>query len=162
MVEALLTFLVFSGVLSFIINPLLKGSLGTVGVTDDLTVKNLEQEKFNVYAQIKEADFEYEMGKLSYRDYRYQRQELMQKAAEIIDEIETHINHTSQISDTSSLSPSQDSGCPECASPVKTDAKFCAICGTQLGIHDLCSECGAENPKGSKFCGHCGEGLVTI
>ncbi len=162
MVEALLTLLVFSGVLSFIINPLLKGSLGTAGVTDDLTMKNLEQEKFNVYAQIKEADFEYEMGKLSYRDYRYQRQELMQKAAEIIDEIESHMHHTSQISDTSSPSPPRDSGCPECASPVKPGAKFCAICGTQLGTHDLCAECGAANPKGSKFCGHCGEGLVTV
>jgi len=162
MIEALLTFVVITGTLSFIVNPLLAKSQENDRVTDDTQLRNLEQEKFNIYAQIKEADFEYEMGKLSYRDYRYQRQELMQKAAEIIDEIDAYINHSNHDSIPTSHQTASKAACPECASPVKDGAKFCAICGFRLsGDYRYCTECGSENPAGSKFCHACGEGLVT-
>jgi len=162
MIEALITFVVFVGVLSFVSNPLLHKVRSVAVVSEDTALRNLEHEKFNIYTQIKEADFEYEMGKLSYRDYRYQRRELMEKAAEIIDEIERYNNGNSEHSAHTSLSEHAESrSCPECQAPVPPDAKFCTMCGTQLSGKYYCPDCGAENPAASNFCARCGEGLVT-
>jgi len=69
MLEAILTFIVFVGVLIFVVQPVVEKSKYFRKIKEDTTLQNLEQEKFNIYAQIKEADFEYEMGKLSHRDY---------------------------------------------------------------------------------------------
>jgi len=162
MIEALIAFVVFVGVLSFVSNPLLH-KVRTIALTsEDTALRNLEHEKFNIYTQIKEADFEYEMGKLSYRDYRYQRQELMEKAAEIIDEIEQYSNgNTEHTTDTSTSEDGESRRCPECDSVVPPDAKFCTLCGTPLTGKHYCPECGAENPATGNFCSRCGEGLVT-
>lgn len=162
MIEALIAFIVFVGVLSFISNPLLHKARSIALAGEDTALRNLEHEKFNIYSQIKEADFEYEMGKLSYRDYRYQRQELMEKAAEIIDEIEHYSNgNTEHTTDASASDERESRRCPECDSLVSPDAKFCTACGTQLTGKHYCPDCGAANPATSNFCARCGEGLVT-
>lgn len=162
MIEALLTFIVFVGVLSFVSNPLLRKGRSLLQVGEDTELRNLEHEKFNFYTQIKEADFEYEMGKLSYRDYRYQRKELMEKAAGIIDEIDRYKNGNSQHSTDALASESGESRhCPHCDASVPPEAKFCTMCGSSLSEVYYCPDCGAENPAASKFCARCGEGLVT-
>ncbi|MBD3274660.1 MAG: hypothetical protein GF372_05080, partial [Candidatus Marinimicrobia bacterium] len=121
------------------------------------TLRNLEQEKFNIYAQIKEADFEYEMGKLSYKDYRFQRQELMEKASEILDEIDRHLGKSEKI--TSSAKDAV--ACAQCGTPASADAKYCAVCGSPIVTEVACSECDEENPAGSNYCWKCGTGLVA-
>ncbi len=44
--------------------------------------------------------------------------------------------------------------CPSCGKPVGTE-KFCANCGTQLGLAH-CTQCGGELATGARFCGNCG------
>ena len=158
MLEAILTFIVFVGVLIFVVQPVVNKSRDYQRIAEDTELRNLEQEKFNIYAQIKEADFEYEMGKLSHRDYSMQRDELLQRVSEVIDQIERHLNGSATAgSDQSRESTSVT--CPSCQTTLPRDAKFCAVCGEE--VQAGCSECGSVNPEGSKFCAGCGQELVT-
>lgn len=47
--------------------------------------------------------------------------------------------------------------CPSCDSPVKSNAKFCTECGTQLNSRNICSACGTAGS--GKFCAECGTPL---
>jgi len=50
--------------------------------------------------------------------------------------------------------------CPNCQSPVSSDAKFCSKCGTPLaGGVIKCGVCGTENSGDAKFCRSCGRDL---
>jgi len=44
--------------------------------------------------------------------------------------------------------------CSNCGTPNEAGRKFCAECGTGLGI--ACAVCGTLNPASVKFCGECG------
>ena len=157
MIEALIALVLFAGTLSYVVDPLLKKSNFYSKFNEDTTLGNLEQEKFNIYAQIKEADFEYEMGKLSYKDYRFQRKEKMEKASEILDEIEQYLGK----SDKKTPSAKDAVACAQCGTPASSDAKYCAVCGSPIVTEIACSECEEENPAGSNFCWKCGTGLVA-
>jgi hypothetical protein len=157
MIEALLALVLFAGTLSYVVDPLLKKSDFYSRFNEDTTLRNLEQEKFNIYAQIKEADFEYEMGKLSYKDYRFQRQELMEKASEILDDIDRHLGKT----DSKTPSGKDAAACAQCGTPASAGAKYCAVCGAPIVTEITCSECDEENPAGSNYCWKCGTGLVA-
>lgn len=156
MIEALLALVLFAGTLSYVVDPLLKKSDFYSRFNEDTTLRNLEQEKFNIYAQIKEADFEYEMGKLSYKDYRFQRKELMEKASEILDEIDGHLGKS-----VDGEGSTKDAACMQCGTPASADARYCAVCGSSIVTEIACSECDEENPAGSNFCWKCGTGLVA-
>ena len=44
--------------------------------------------------------------------------------------------------------------CGACGSPNRAGRKFCASCGTALGV--VCPQCGTGNEPGERFCGECG------
>jgi|GEM_PF-1540401 len=162
MIEPIITFLVIVGVLSYVVRPLIRRAEYHEKTPADTKLRNLEQEKFNIYAQIKETDFEYEMGKLGRRDYSFQRDELMEKASRIIDEIEQYKSSlASPYSTSGSPDPARrDKACPDCGHAVPpTRAKYCPSCGNRL--QNTCEECGNVNPPESKYCASCGYGLVT-
>jgi len=160
MLEPILTFLVFVGTLSFIVTPLVKRAEYFRRVNEDTTLRNLEQEKFNIYAQIKEADFEYEMGKLSYRDYQLQRRELLEKAEQVLDEIDFYQNG-SAVSEPQAATAGNYQACPTCHSEVSESAKYCSHCGQDLSTDVTnCIACGNINPIDSSYCAQCGEGLA--
>lgn len=46
--------------------------------------------------------------------------------------------------------------CPQCQSPLATNAKFCPECGAKLKGAAHCTECGAKLQPGAKFCADCG------
>ncbi|MCF7804808.1 MAG: zinc ribbon domain-containing protein [Candidatus Marinimicrobia bacterium] len=160
MLEPILTFIVFVGTLSFVVAPLVNKAGIIRRFTDDTVLKNLEQEKFNIYAQIKEADFEYEMGKLSYRDYKLQRQELMEKAGQVLDEIESQQNGEMHISGKQTPQTASAT-CDSCGATLPATAKFCSSCGQATSQPaNACTECGTTNPPESQFCAECGTGLA--
>jgi len=158
MIEALLALVLFAGTLSYVVDPLLKKSNIYSKFNEDTTLRNLEQEKFNIYAQIKEADFEYEMGKLSYKDYRFQRKELMEKASEILDDIDHRLGKSE---DETLSTTDAATACAQCGTPASPDAAYCAVCGSPIVTETSCSECEEENPAGSNYCWKCGTGLVA-
>ncbi|HQG57600.1 MAG TPA: zinc ribbon domain-containing protein [Candidatus Dojkabacteria bacterium] len=47
--------------------------------------------------------------------------------------------------------------CPECETPLATNAKFCPNCGQKLVDDSKCKKCGAKLQPGAKFCAECGE-----
>jgi class 3 adenylate cyclase/tetratricopeptide (TPR) repeat protein len=47
--------------------------------------------------------------------------------------------------------------CAQCGSPNREGRKFCAECGSSLGLS--CANCGARNEPGEHFCGECGTRL---
>ncbi|HPH94398.1 MAG TPA: zinc ribbon domain-containing protein [Anaerolineaceae bacterium] len=46
--------------------------------------------------------------------------------------------------------------CPECNTPLATNAKFCPNCGAKLKVAQHCTQCGAKLQPGAKFCAECG------
>lgn len=46
--------------------------------------------------------------------------------------------------------------CPDCGSPLATNAKFCPECGARLKNERHCTECGTLLQPGAKFCAECG------
>ena len=49
--------------------------------------------------------------------------------------------------------------CPGCGAHNQAGVKFCASCGTPLGV--TCPSCGAFAPSDTKFCQECGTALST-
>ena len=49
--------------------------------------------------------------------------------------------------------------CPECETPLQSNAKFCPECGAQLKAKTECSSCGEKLTPGAKFCPECGQKL---
>ena len=49
--------------------------------------------------------------------------------------------------------------CASCGTPNQAGRKFCAQCGTNLGV--ACPSCGSRNPASDRFCGECGSALGT-
>src|SRR5580704_5317960 len=47
--------------------------------------------------------------------------------------------------------------CPNCASDIPGDSKFCPQCGSPQAL--LCAACGHANAAGSRFCSQCGAKL---
>jgi hypothetical protein len=47
--------------------------------------------------------------------------------------------------------------CPECETPLTTNAKFCPNCGAKIKAEQHCTECGALLQPGAKFCADCGK-----
>ena len=57
--------------------------------------------------------------------------------------------------------------CNNCGSELKTDAKFCSVCGKEVvipvpAVNDVyCSACGYKLKENSKFCSACGKAIET-
>ena len=49
--------------------------------------------------------------------------------------------------------------CSSCGTPNEVGRKFCAECGTRLGV--ACAACGTINSAAVKFCGECGATMRT-
>ncbi|MGI6551160.1 MAG: zinc ribbon domain-containing protein [Syntrophomonadales bacterium] len=49
--------------------------------------------------------------------------------------------------------------CPECETPLQSNAKFCPECGAQLKAKTECPGCGEKLTPGAKFCPECGQKL---
>jgi class 3 adenylate cyclase/tetratricopeptide (TPR) repeat protein len=49
--------------------------------------------------------------------------------------------------------------CSSCGTPNEAARKFCAECGSKLGV--ACAACGTLNPASVKFCGECGAPMGT-
>src|SRR5919204_4345822 len=49
--------------------------------------------------------------------------------------------------------------CPTCGGENREGRKFCAECGSPLGL--TCPACGAGNMPGERFCGECGTALAA-
>jgi len=106
-------------------------------VAVDLTLAGLQEEKESAYNALKEAEFDYETGKLSDEDYEIIKKKYSAKAVETLEKLEKYQG----ASGVESREPSDEgkeitSGkvkfCPGCGNKLETGAKFCPGCGQKL------------------------------
>jgi hypothetical protein len=108
--------------------------------------KALQQRKEEVYAAIKEMDFDLEMGKISEDDYQELKSQYKAKALEILKELDT-VDGGEDIDaaierDVQRLRKKKRTGgketgrqinfCPHCGEKVASKNNFCQGCGMRL------------------------------
>ncbi len=96
-------------------------------------VEDLEAKKAEIYAAIKDIEFDYEMGKLSEEDYQELREQYKAQAVQILRQLDQMKSGTRR----------------------RTKAK------TGQRAARFCSQCGAPAAQGDRFCANCGHPLVA-
>ena len=134
--NSILIFGLFTIVAAYVAAPLIKKRDGATLVKNDDGFDDLETDKNNLLATIRELEFDYDMGKLSAadfeqleRDYRNRAVALIQKIEEIknreMDDIEDQIRAYRQ-------KLAERMFCKICGAKSNTDDKFCSQCGSPL------------------------------
>jgi len=106
------------------------GSGGSVGHGPAARQK-LERQKLDAYAAIKEAEFDYRMGKLSDVDFAGLRAKYSAQALEAIAALEAP-QATAARQSSGPRRPSRIAFCPACGHAVPPRANFCGACGRSL------------------------------
>jgi zinc ribbon protein len=91
----------------------------------------LERQKYDAYAAIKEAEFDYQMGKLSPADFAALREKYATQAIAAISALDS-----SQAAQSRQRAlkrrPTRIAFCPACGRAVPPRANFCPACGRGL------------------------------
>jgi hypothetical protein len=115
---------------AFVAAPFL-GAEGTVEVTAAPPRGHLERQKLDAYAAIKEAEFDYRMGKLSDADFASIRDKYSARAIEAIAALDSaHAAQQKKIAEV--RRPARIAFCPSCGRGVPPRANFCSACGLSL------------------------------
>jgi len=109
----------------------------------DLDLAGLQEEKESAYNALKEAEFDYETGKLSDEDYEAIKKKYRAKAVEALEKLEKYQGKSgSSAAATSGTVPESIEG----GLSPEGKANFCTACGNKLA-------------EGAKFCPGCGQKL---
>ena len=93
-------------------------------------LEDFEARKTEIYAAIKDIDFDYQMGKLSDEDYQEMRQKYKAEAVELLKRTDAMRRGRSKRRKSKG---------------VKAGMSFCSNCGASIGKNDrFCSECGSK------------------
>ncbi len=158
----IILFLVFAGTAYYVLAPLLNKPVLATDDASETRATALELRKISLYKQIREAEFEHEMGLTDQADFERTQSDLMTEAAGVLQAIEgpPAKGKKSAAKRTSAKTPPPviKVDCPNCGETTGPGTRFCAACGTELG--KACPQCGAQTSIGDRFCGECGRGLV--
>ena len=158
----IILFLVFTGSAYYVLAPLMARPVLAADDASETRVTALELRKISLYKQIREAEFEHEMGLTDLADFERTRADLMDETAGIMQAIEgPPAKGKKGAAKGSGVKPPPSAikvDCPNCGETATSGARFCATCGTELG--KACPQCGTPTTAGARFCGECGRGLV--
>ncbi len=118
----------------------------------------LELRKVNLYKQIREVEFEREMGLVGQEDFDRTRADLMAEVTQVMRQLEGALVEQVPPVDPAPA-PAEELVCPGCGAPVGPGVRFCSSCGTEVG--DTCPGCGEVVRSGDRFCASCGRGLLN-
>ena len=134
MIIEIVLFAMASLALAFTLLPLVYAS-GWLGLGNE-NVEELFIAKERVYANIKDLDFDHQVGKIDPRDYQTMRQALKQEAEAILVRIDQLKGGSPRRMLEEEISRRRKvvkaDACPECGSHYPAGARFCAQCGHQL------------------------------
>lgn len=97
-------------------------------------VSPLERQKLDAYAALKEAEFDWRMGKLSETDFTVLNEKYRQQALAAIAAIEDARGRArrERAKAPGARAPRRIAFCPSCGEPVPARANFCGGCGRSL------------------------------
>ena len=168
LVAPLLLFALFSGVVYFVFKPFLGPAVLATGDERATATVALELRKISLYKQLREAEFEQQMGIVDESDFTRIRGELMEEVATVMQAAKAGSEKSPGEGEAAGVALSLSNGaaavavaetCPSCDAGIEPEARFCSHCGTELGAG--CPSCGARVQPQDHFCGHCGRGLVS-
>ena len=127
----------------FVAMPFFSTEAGAAGgATDDSVVlrapgarQMFERQKVDAYSAIKEAEFDYQMGKLSDADFKLVRDKYAAQALEAITALDTvSVERARQVKEArrEGRHPARIAFCPICGRGVPPRANFCPACGQSL------------------------------
>ena len=133
--------LVILAVAVLVLEPIARGSRASLERTNDEMSEAEATRRVRLLA-LRDAEYDYQMGKLDEADYQSLRAEL---AAEALAAMEA-VDHE------------KNGGRLRSASPEALEVEVAAV---RAGLREgtTCGACGHGNPPGSRFCGSCGEAL---
>jgi len=127
-----------------ILQPILRGQDAPLGSTGEEPSEAQFRKRVSLL-QLRDAEYEYAMGKLGEEDYQALRKELSVEALEAI---------RAEEAETTALA-GDDAG----PGDADLEAEIAEV-RARLGKGVFCSRCGHPNPPGSRFCGECGAPLL--
>lgn len=136
-----LLFLIFICTIYFTIHPFFSDKIKEVEYNTNPEEKVKERQLVNIFNQIQEIEFEYDMGIVAEEDFERTRNELKFEASKILKKSDSAINLIN---------------CLKCEYPTNKNDKYCSSCGLNL-VKQLCKNCNIELNENDKFCSQCGK-----
>jgi cytochrome c-type biogenesis protein CcmI len=128
-----------------VLHPLVTGREAPVWSADE-EPSEAQFRKRVALLQLRDAEYEFAMGKLGEEDYKAVKKELAEEALEAI------------------RAEKEEEGVREGAAGIEAEAELeeeIAQARAHLKGGLFCSQCGQPNPAGSRFCAECGSPLQT-
>jgi len=120
------------GVVVFLGYPLVR-TPRSAGVEGPGPSAELLARRDRVIGELREADFDFRVGKLSPEDYNATRENLESEAARILHAIDVQIAALDDdIEREVRELRTSHRACPSCDAPIAPDARFCVSCGAAL------------------------------
>jgi hypothetical protein len=107
--------------------------------------QELEARKAEIYAAIRDIDFDYRMGKLSQEDYETLRDQYKTEAINLMKQIDQVTVSRSRSASSKSDGRGGQAASQQEKTSVESVARFCHQCGQPVVAQDrFCSVCGAK------------------
>lgn len=139
--------------LFYILTPFLsEKTVSESEATHDRTTA-LQLRKVDLHKQIREAEFEREMGLINEADFERTKADLEAEVAAVKGDLDSGPEDR-----TKPAAAIIEAVCTGCGAPIEAGAKFCSQCGVAVG--EVCPGCGTAVLPGDRFCTNCGRGLL--
>lgn len=116
----------------FIAYPLLQKQKSKASFALNHRAQEMEARKNEIYAAIRDIDFDYQMGKLTKEDYETLRQQYKTEAIGMMKQIDQTASRSSRRTTTSATVKNAERFCHHCGQPVGPEDQFCNACGGKL------------------------------
>ena len=147
MIAPIILFIVFVISAYFVVKPFITETAGVHNQIPDNTPDPKELQKISLLKQIREVEFEREMGITVEEDFQRIRSDLVKEVGGLMKDEEP-------ASGSHHKDPAEKL-CGHCKHTVGANDKFCGHCGKSQE-KSSCSTCNADLAPGAKFCSECG------
>jgi hypothetical protein len=116
----------------FVAYPLLKKPQRKLGFAANHQGEDLVARKHEIYAAVRDIDFDYRMGKLSEEDYNSLREQYKQEAVKVMQALDRMSGRGQKSVPHVDAAKSEAAFCHMCGAPAQRADAFCGACGAHL------------------------------